>query len=93
MDIQCAAQAVETLTEFGGEDRSLGLAVKVATWTMDTMQDRRGFFYYRRYPCLVARTPMLHRAQATTYRAFTLLLLRLGRDSGRPVDASGRPSP
>ena len=38
IDIQCAGQAIDTLTYFAGEDSgALGLAKKVATWTIDTM--------------------------------------------------------
>jgi hypothetical protein len=41
------------------------------------MQDRDGHFYYRMYPLLKAKAPMLHWAQATTYRALALLWARL----------------
>jgi hypothetical protein len=80
IDSQCASQAIETLAGFSDYDPdSLGLAAKVADWTIDHMQDPKGFFYYRRYPLgLVAKTPMLHWAQATTYRALALLMSRLG---------------
>lgn len=78
IDSQCASQAVETLSQFAGtEDGALDLAIRVADWTIDHMQDRKGFFYYRRYPMVTAKTPMLHWAQATTFRAFALLLNRL----------------
>ena len=45
---------------------NLSLALKVAKWTIDNMQDRTGYFYYRRYsPRLVNKTPTLHWGQAT----------------------------
>jgi hypothetical protein len=79
VDSQCASQAIETLANFADHDpTSLGLAVRVAEWTIDNMQDKKGFFYYRQYPFVKAKTPMLHWAQATTYRALTLLLNKLG---------------
>lgn len=79
IDSQCASQAVETLSHFAGrDDQSLGLAIKVADWTIDHMQDKDGHFYYRKYPLATARTPMLHWAQATTYRALSVLLSQLG---------------
>jgi len=80
IDSQCASQAIETLANFSDYDASsLELAVKVANWTIDNMQDKKGFFYYRQYPLkLKAKTPMLHWAQATTYRALALLLSKLG---------------
>lgn len=79
VDSQCASQAIETLTNFTEYDKSsLSLALKVAEWTIDSMQDRRGYLYYRQYPAgIKAKTPMLHWAQATSYKALTLLLSKL----------------
>jgi rhamnogalacturonyl hydrolase YesR len=78
IDSQCASQAVETLSQFAEtEAGALDLAIRVADWTIDHMQDRKGFFYFRKYPLLTARTPMLHWAQATTFRAFALLWSRI----------------
>ena len=76
VDSQCIAQAIETLAHFSGDDKeSIPLAVKVADWTIDNMQDPNGYFYYRQYPLgIKAKTPMLHWAQATTYRAMALIL-------------------
>jgi hypothetical protein len=74
IDSQCAAQAIETMSRFADDDREcLQLALKVADWTIDNMQHRDGHFYYRVYPLLKAKAPMLHWAQATMYRALTLL--------------------
>jgi polysaccharide biosynthesis protein VpsJ len=67
IDIQCSSQAIDTLVFFRDRDPdSLGLALKVAQWTIQNMQDRTGYFYYRRYsPWLVNKTPTLHWGQAT----------------------------
>jgi hypothetical protein len=67
LDIQCSSQAIDTLVFFQNRDpESLDLAIKVAQWTIDQMQDRTGYFYYRRYsPWLVNKTPTLHWGQAT----------------------------
>src|SRR5256885_5749600 len=47
-DIQCAAQAIDTLAFFADIDPdSLPLAEKVADWTIQNMQDSDGHFYYR----------------------------------------------
>jgi hypothetical protein len=53
------------------------LANKVATWTIKNMQDRSGYFYYRRYPLITAKTPYFHWGQATMYKALAHLLSRL----------------
>jgi len=67
IDIQCSSQAIDTLVFFHDRDReSLSLALKVAEWTIEHMQDRSGYFYYRRYsPWIVNKTPTLHWGQAT----------------------------
>jgi hypothetical protein len=67
LDIQCCSQAIDTLVYFSDLDpESLTLATKVATWTIEHMQDRTGYFYYRRYSSwLVNKTPTLHWGQAT----------------------------
>jgi polysaccharide biosynthesis protein VpsJ len=67
IDIQCSSQAIDTLVFFQNRDpESLTLAMKVAQWTINNMQDRSGYFYYRRYSSrLVNKTPTLHWGQAT----------------------------
>ena len=79
VDSQCISQAIETLANFSDYDKeSLELGLKVANWTIDHMQDKKGFFYYREYPMKIkAKTPMLHWAQATTYKGLSLLLSKL----------------
>ncbi len=78
VDSQCASQAIDTLANlFDMDESALQLAVEVATWTIDNMQNQRGYFYYRQYPLINAKTPMLHWAQATTYKALTLLCKRM----------------
>ncbi|MFZ1035509.1 MAG: hypothetical protein WAN72_26245 [Candidatus Acidiferrales bacterium] len=67
IDIQCSSQAIDTLVFFNDRDpQNLPLALRVAKWTIENMQDRTGYFYYRRYsPRLVNKTPTLHWGQAT----------------------------
>jgi hypothetical protein len=67
IDIQCSSQAIDTLVFFHDTDpESLPLALKVAHWTIQHMQDRTGYFYYRRYSgWMVNKTPTLHWGQAT----------------------------
>jgi polysaccharide biosynthesis protein VpsJ len=67
IDIQCSSQAIDTLVFFSDQDPdSIPLAANIAKWTIENMQDRTGYFYYRRYsPLLVNKTPTLHWGQAT----------------------------
>ena len=71
LDIQCSSQAIDTLVFFNNLDPdSVKLAAKVAEWTIKNMQDRTGYFYYRRYsPWVVNKTPTLHWGQATMLSA------------------------
>ncbi len=78
IDIQCASQAIDTLTMFSDQDDSaLELAQKVAKWTIDNMQDRTGYFYYRILPLKKVKIPMIHWGQGTMYKALSNLLLKL----------------
>ena len=67
LDIQCSSQAIDTLVFFHDRDpESIALASRVAKWTIENMQDRSGYFYYRRYSrWIVNKTPTLHWGQAT----------------------------
>ena len=71
IDIQCCSQAIDTLVLFHDRDsESVALALKIADWTIQKMQDRSGYFYYRRYsPRIVNKTPTLHWGQATMLSA------------------------
>jgi hypothetical protein len=82
VDIQCAAQAIESLvaiSEAWGDDGVFSLAEKVALWTIENMQDADGYFYFQRLPFVVNRTPMLHWGQATMLQALAVLLERESR--------------
>jgi hypothetical protein len=78
IDIQCAAQSIDTLTLFSDDDEeSLPLALKVANWTIDNMQDPDGHFYYRDLGWIKVKTPMLHWGQGTMFKALANLLTRV----------------
>jgi hypothetical protein len=86
VDIQCASQAIDTLAFFADEfPEGIPLAEKVAKWTMDNMQDRSGYFYYRQYPMLTSKTPYFHWGQATMFKALAHLALKTKVFSQAPV--------
>jgi len=102
-DIQCAAQAIDTLSFFSAQDpQSLELAGKVARWTIDRMQAADGHFYYRDLGWIMVKTPMLHWGQGTMFKALSHLLNatsklklkdRTAAHPGLPVtELSGSPS-
>jgi hypothetical protein len=78
IDIQCAAQAIDTLVSVSDEDpASLNLAVKVAEWTIDMLQARDGHFNYRHLGWITVTTPMLHWGQGTMAKALAQLLHKI----------------
>jgi len=78
IDIQCAGQAIDTLTFFSDDDsEAFGLAQKVAHWTIDNMQARDGHFYYRDLGWAMNKTPMFHWGQGTMFKALAHLLTKV----------------
>jgi hypothetical protein len=76
IDIQSAAQAIDTLCLFSDEfPVSLNLAANVMRWTNSNLLDRSGYFYYRKYPFITSRTPYFHWGQATMFKALAHLSL------------------
>jgi rhamnogalacturonyl hydrolase YesR len=78
VDIQCAAQAIDTLAGFAEKDpAALSLALKIAGWTIHNMQDRAGYFYYRHLGWTRVTTPLMHWGQGTMFKALAHLLSKM----------------
>jgi rhamnogalacturonyl hydrolase YesR len=96
VDIQCAAQAIDTLAFFSEDDpEALPLAERVASWTISHLQDTTGYFYFRHYGVVRAKTPYLHWGQGTMFKALAHLQDRMRETSpasGGPVDTTDAPS-
>jgi hypothetical protein len=74
VDIQGAAQSIETLAVHCGTDRRLlPLAWKAAAWTIQHMQDPKGYFYFRQYRWGTNKTAHIHWGQATMLVALVRL--------------------
>lgn len=77
-DIQCAAQAIDTLSYFSDtQPGALELAARVARWTIENMQAPDGHFYYRDLGWKKIKVPMFHWGQGTMFKALTHLLSKL----------------
>ena len=75
LDIQCASQGIQTLVNLREYNpAALELAKKVALWTIKNMQAPKGFFYFRKYPLMINKTPMFHWGQATMLSALASLV-------------------
>jgi hypothetical protein len=80
VDIQCAAQSIETLASFSDEDPAcLTQALEVAAWTIENLQAGDGHFCYRDLGWAKVSTPMLHWGQATMVKALAITLEKLDR--------------
>jgi len=78
IDIQCAAQAIETLIALSGDDpESLAMALRVADWTVTNMQAADGHFHYRQLGRFTVTTPMLHWGQGTMSKALAVAVRQL----------------
>lgn len=85
VDIQCAAQAIESLAKYSLRDPSaLALAVKVATWTIAHMQKPNGSFALRKGRFVVNSLESIHWGQSTMLSAVACLLYHLGRIGADP---------
>ncbi len=77
-DIQSSAQAIDTFCLFSDYDNeALVMAEKVAKWTIENMQDKSGYFYYRDIGWKKVKIPMIHWGQATMMSALGHLILKL----------------
>jgi hypothetical protein len=73
IDIQCASQAIQSLVNLRHlHPDSVTTALDVAEWTIANMQDKTGYFYYRKYPFITNKTATLHWGQATMFAALAL---------------------
>lgn len=85
-DIQCAAQAIDTLACFAGSDPDVaGLAFSVAAWTIGNMQALDGHFYYRDLGWKKVKTPMLHWGQGTMFKALAHLVGKVNVEGSVPA--------
>ena len=82
VDIQCSAQAIDTLSYFAGfDDSSLRQALKVAEWTIKNMKHRNGYFFYQKNRYLINRTPYMRWVQAWMFKALSILTCYKKKDN------------
>lgn len=82
IDIQCAAQAIDTLAYFSDRDPgALPMACRTAQWTIEHMQADDGHFFYRDLGWTRIRTPMFHWGQGTMFKALAHLSAKLADEA------------
>jgi len=47
------------------------MAIKIAKWTIDNIQDEKGYFYYQRYRFFTNKIPYMRWSQAWMFYAIT----------------------
>jgi hypothetical protein len=74
IDIHGPAQLVMTLYRLQRMEEYRELLERVLAWTIEAMQDRRGYFYYQLKKGMNARIPYMRWAQAWMFQALSLYL-------------------
>lgn len=71
VDIHAPAQLVVTLTKLDKFNENRDLAEKVFSWTIQNMQDKKGYFYYQMNKNFSSKIPYMRWAQAWMFYAFS----------------------
>ena len=70
IDIHSPAQLIVTLSKTGNLIKNISLAKNVLDWTINTMQDKKGYFYYQVKPTFSIKVPYMRWAEAWMFYAF-----------------------
>jgi len=78
VDIHNQSQGIITFSElkFFNTDY-LNFANTIAKWTIENMQDKSGYFYFRKYPYFTNKISYMRWGQAWMFLALTELLVNL----------------
>ena len=75
IDIHCPGQLFVTLDRLHKFDEYHILAENVLNWTVEHMQDRKGYFYYQLKPGMNSRIPYMRWSNAFMFNALSYYLL------------------
>ncbi len=75
IDIHCPAQLFVTLSKLDVFKASKELANKVMQWTLDTMQDKKGYFYYQIKKGMSSKISYMRWSNAFMFNAMSYYLL------------------
>lgn len=74
VDIHNQSQGIITFSEFSSESNDyLSFAHKIADWTIQNMQDSKGYFYYRKFSWYTNKIPYMRWSQAWMLLALVTL--------------------
>jgi hypothetical protein len=75
IDIHAPAQLIVTLYKLKVFNENKDLATKVLQWTIENMQDKKGYFYYQKNKWFNSKIPYMRWAQAWMFYAYSYYLL------------------
>lgn len=75
IDIHAPAQLVVTLFHLNELEKNKSLVDNVLSWTINNMQDSKGYFYYQKHKYHVSKIPYIRWAQAWMFYAFSYYFL------------------
>lgn len=76
VDIHATSQLIITLSRLGRWTENKMLVDRVLSWTIEHMQDKRGYFYYQLKRTGNSKIPYMRWAQAWMFFAFTVYFLQ-----------------
>ena len=79
IDIHCPAQIIVTLSKLKVFQKHQELMVKVLNWTIDNMQDKKGYFYYQIKQGMSSKIPYMRWSNAFMFNAMAHYHLKTNR--------------
>ncbi len=79
IDVHASAQLIVTLHRLNKINENLSLVNKILNWTIDNMQDKKGYFYYQKNKLYSSRIPYIRWAQSWMFFALSFYLLRFSK--------------
>ena len=80
IDIHAPAQLVATLSRLGVLEEQKDLVSKVLNWTIEHMQDEKGYFYYQLKQGVSSKIPYMRWAEAWMFYAFSFWMSEMKDD-------------
>jgi hypothetical protein len=71
IDIHAPAQLTVTLAKTGKMESNIELTEKVLEWTINNMQNQKGYFYYQMKKGISSKIPYMRWAQAWMFYAYS----------------------
>ena len=81
IDIHAPAQLVVTLAKLDQLQTNKELVERVLKWTINNMQDSKGYFYYQKKKWITSRISYIRWAQSWMFYAFSYYVLEFEKDA------------